>query len=104
MGSRDGWGIPKEGESQKKGAGMDGGPQWVWNTKTKGPQRGGGRIWGAGMDGGPQRVGDPDRGGAAMDGESVRVGDPKIWGIPKEGSMDGIPKEGESQTMGDLKG
>ena len=56
------------------------------------------------MDGGPQRVGDPDRGGAAMDGESVRVGDPKIWGIPKEGSMDGIPKEGESQTMGDLKG
>ena len=49
---------------------------------------------GAGVDGGPQKKGNPKiwvQGG---------MGDPKMRGIPKEGSMDGIPKYGESQTMG----
>ena len=32
-------------------------------------------------------------------GEGVG-GDPKIWGIPKEGSRDGIPKQEESQNVG----
>ena len=65
---RDGWGIPKEGESQNVGAGVGGGPK-IWGIPKEGSR-----------DGIPKRE-EPQNVGAGMDG------DPKGWEILIEGEQ-----------------